>query len=343
MILQNGQWRCLSVSPKELKLDLTLPSGQSFRWKQTAQNEWSNVINNHVITLKQLDNDVQYRMHHRPEDKDTDIGPWLRDYFQLDVSLDELYTKWSEMDTHFKSKSHLQGVRVLRQDPVENLFSFICTSNNNIPRITLMISNLERKYGEFLGTVNSIPPVDMYAFPTIQALAQDIEPELRELGFGYRAKFISQTAKTLAQKDNPTEFLHSLRSESYDVARAELLKLTGIGPKVADCIALMSLDKTDVVPVDVHVKKIAMRDYGLKIEAKSLTGKAYMTISNHFKDLFGPFAGWTHSVLFTADLLAPDKPKKSVGKSDSLKSIKITKKYAEKTIKKHAEKITVKR
>jgi len=264
------------------------------------------------VTLKQLENAVEYRVH-APDSPTEDVGPMLKDYLQLDVKLQELYSKWAEVDEHFKSKAAtFAGVRVLRQDPVENLISFICTSNNNIGRITLMISKLCEKYGRAMGTIASSPPVEMYAFPTLEALANDqIEPELREMGFGYRAKFIAQTAKMLVDSHpDPATFLLNLRKQPYDTVREELLKCSGIGPKVADCIALMSLDKTDAVPVDVHVWRIAVRDYGLKgVDTKSMTDKSYLKISQHFKDLFGPYAGWTLSVLFTSDLRAFTEPK----------------------------------
>lgn len=109
----------------------------------------------------------------------------LRDYFQLDVNLAELYAKWSKADPNFRSvASHFTGVRILRQDPVENLFSFICSSNNNISRISGMVENLCRTYGEHLETVNDKV---YYTFPSTDKLAvAGVEAKLRELGFGYR-------------------------------------------------------------------------------------------------------------------------------------------------------------
>ena len=81
------------------------------------------------------------------------------------------------------------------------------------------------------------------------------------------------------------------------------MKLSGIGPKVADCILLMSLDKTDAIPVDTHMFQIAAKSYLPHLKGcKSVTDKVYSEIGDHFRSLYGDYAGWAHSVLFSADL-----------------------------------------
>ncbi|KAI9019795.1 DNA glycosylase, partial [Hyaloraphidium curvatum] len=321
-------WSSLGVLPDELRLDTTLKCGQSFRWKETRPMEWTNVLGDELITLKQTDDDVLFRYYGTavtgggepvPEDvagneadaKTEAVRDLLSDYFQLGVSLKELYKEWSEADPNFRSKASLafRGIRVMRQDPVENLITFICTSNNNIARITMMVNNLCAKYGMPLAVAGDLDPHEVfYRFPTLEALSHEsLEDELRELGFGYRAKFISQAARKLCADHplDPRAHLLSLRTATYEEAHAELLKLAGVGPKVADCIALMSLDKKDAIPVDTHVWQIGVRDYGLLgVNTKSMTDKSYKLIGDHFRKLFGSTAGWAHSVLFTADLKA---------------------------------------
>ncbi|RDD39929.1 N-glycosylase/DNA lyase [Trichoplax sp. H2] len=224
----------------------------------------------------------------------------IKDYFQLDVNLRQLYAEWSKADSNFaKVATSMTGIRILRQDPVENLFSFICSSNNNISRITGMVGNLCKRYGRKLLNVDGI---DYYQFPEIAALAQhDAEKVMRDMGFGYRAKYINESAKILNKKG--VAWLYSLRQTPYKECQQQLRQLYGVGAKVADCICLMSLDKPSVVPVDTHVFQISSRYYipGLR-KQKSLTGKAYTEISEYFLKLYGPYAGWAHSVLFTADL-----------------------------------------
>ena len=113
----------------------------------------------------------------------------LTDYLQLRVNLEQLYEQWSESDPHFKQISkHFTGIRMLRQDPVECLFAFICSSNNNISRISSMVGKLAAHYGE---KIVDLDGQEYYTFPRVSALAKDgVEDHLRSLGFGYRAKYI---------------------------------------------------------------------------------------------------------------------------------------------------------
>ncbi|KND04640.1 8-oxoguanine DNA-glycosylase (ogg) [Spizellomyces punctatus DAOM BR117] len=292
-------WHCLSVKPEELRLDTTLNCGQSFRWVNTGDNQWTSVLSGRIITLRQTDDDILYRT---PGDNVGDVAELLRDYFQLDVDLGELYKQW-RTDANFEKKAgRFMGIRILRQDPVENLFTFICTSNNNIQRITTMVSKLCQHYGTEIGTVDEISK-PFYSFPTVARLAQEnVENELRQLGFGYRAKYISQTARYIMEHHDET-WLRGLRNLPYEECRDELLKLAGVGPKVADCVCLMSMDKPGAIPVDTHVWQIAKRDYKLSgLASKTLTQKNYLAIGDRFRTIFGTHAGWAHSVLFTADL-----------------------------------------
>nr|XP_033782223.1 N-glycosylase/DNA lyase isoform X2 [Geotrypetes seraphini] len=237
----------------------------------------------------------------------------LRDYFQLNVSLVELYQHWGMSDPHFHRVSQrFPGVRILRQDPTECLVSFICTSNNHISRITGMIERLCQAFGQRLCQLDS---VEYYTFPSLQALAvHDAEDRLRDLGFGYRAKFVSQSAQAIL-KDHGSGWLETLRSITYEEAKAALCTLPGVGAKVADCVCLMALDKPGAVPVDTHVWQIAKRDYlpHLGSGNKSLTERVYKEIGDFFRTLWGPYAGWAQSVLFCADLKKMQKASEDQG------------------------------
>ena len=109
----------------------------------------------------------------------------LHDYFRLDISLDNLYRQWSAADSNFRSVSaNFQGIRILRQDPVENLFSFICSSNNHISRISGMVEKLCTTYGNKIGELDGD---SYYSFPNVKSLTgPEVEDTLRQLGFGYR-------------------------------------------------------------------------------------------------------------------------------------------------------------
>lgn len=109
----------------------------------------------------------------------------IKDYFQLNVNIATLYEKWSELDSNFQFISaKFEGIRMLRQDPVENLFSFICSSNNHISRISSMIEKLCENYGRAVGQLDG---KTYFSFPTVSEMSDEgVESELRNLGFGYR-------------------------------------------------------------------------------------------------------------------------------------------------------------
>ncbi|KAJ3340776.1 8-oxoguanine glycosylase ogg1 [Gonapodya sp. JEL0774] len=141
------------------------------------------------------------------------------------------------------------------------------------------VNALCREYGSLVGLPSHLalnqPP--FHEFPTISQLASalDLEPRLRDLGFGYRAKYVAETCAKLASHKDPESYLLSLRTSSYSDTIAALLEFPGVGPKVADCVALMSLDKAEAVPVDRHVWQIALRDYNFTLaeEIDEITGE----------------------------------------------------------------------
>ncbi|GAA5989350.1 hypothetical protein JCM10908_001273 [Rhodotorula pacifica] len=274
--------RLLPITRNELHLASTLPSGQSFRWHRLppphatlpdqplkgldqgegvaeGAEEWAFGWQDRTVVLRQDDQGIHYRAlypHKPPHDayvadleKDTTRG-LLTTYFQLDTPLEPLYADWSNRDPKFKrkierEKERLGGIRVLRQNEWETLVSFICSANNNIARITLMVNRLCAALGDPLPhpshfspssvhssavTIPSDPPpsspdsdsdLSLFSFPPPAALAQGSKTEslLRQLGFGYRANFIPWSAAHLLEtaaklEITPEAYLRSLtRSE----------------------------------------------------------------------------------------------------------------------------------
>ncbi|KAJ5183157.1 8-oxoguanine DNA glycosylase N-terminal [Penicillium capsulatum] len=341
-----SDWRKLPVSLSELCINTTLRCGQSFRWQNIAESEeWRCVLYGNLLSLKQDSQHLYYRTSspnlcsspklpisgtpsRPPSDtkingnKDDHLLDILKHYLNLSSNLSDLYAQWSSQDPNFKKKAaQFTGIRILRQDPWEALVSFICSSNNNIARISQMVEKLCIHYGPFIASVDGRPYHD---FPTPEALAgKDVEGNLRSLGFGYRAKYIYQTAVMVSQ-EREKGWLNSLCNPEapafgveakpgdemkpegragYRDAHEKLLELQGVGPKVADCVSLMGLGWGESVPVDTHVWQIAQRDYRFgKGSQKTLNKATYDAVGNHFRKLWGQEAGWAHSVLFTADL-----------------------------------------
>ncbi|PLN79311.1 DNA glycosylase [Aspergillus taichungensis] len=326
-----SEWRKLPVSLSELCINTTLRCGQSFRWHNVPNSdEWRCVLHGRLLSLKQDPTNLYYRTYLTspappPPPKPDDTPALLTHYFNLTSNLTTLYAQWSSSDPNFRKKApQFTGIRILRQDAWEALVSFICSSNNNIARISQMVEKLCVHYGPLVACVDGRAYHD---FPGPEALATvGVESRLRELGFGYRAKYIYQTAVIVAEKRdkgwlgslanpeypafgmNPVvadggEEMEDAGREGYRRAHEGLLELQGVGPKVADCVCLMGLGWGESVPVDTHVWQIAQRDYKFgKGSHKSLTKATYDAVGNHFRKLWGKDAGWAHSVLFTADL-----------------------------------------
>ncbi|KAL3451690.1 DNA glycosylase [Aspergillus insuetus] len=330
-----SEWRKLPISLSELCINTTLRCGQSFRWHKLPENdEWRCVIYGRLLSLKQDPTHLYYRTYSAASatngadhTEDTTLAI-IKHYFNLTSNLTTLYAQWSSSDPNFRKKAtQFTGIRILRQDAWEALVSFICSSNNNISRISQMVEKLCVNYGDHVADIDGRAYHD---FPSPERLADggDVEARLRSLGFGYRAKYIYQTALIVAkQKDEG--WLNSLRNpeapafgvdskeavregddkvppegrSGYREAHEKLLELQGVGPKVSDCVCLMGLGWGESVPVDTHVWQIAQRDYKFgKGGNKSLTKATYDAVGNHFRKLWGKEAGWAHSVLFTADL-----------------------------------------
>ncbi|KAM3471113.1 hypothetical protein MY8738_009463 [Beauveria namnaoensis] len=292
-------------------------------------------LHGRILSLKQDPQNVLYRttwpslqtgLARHPVIEADDTKDLLQHYFSLHLNLADLYEQWSKADPNFAKKApEFAGVRILSQDAWEALVGFICSSNNNIARISQMVHKLCIHYGPLIGYVGDEP---IHDFPTPEALSgSKVESHLRELGFGYRAKYIAQTARVIA-KEKPAGWLETLRNPesaikifdkaalgdipTYRAAHEELLALTGVGPKVADCVCLMGLGWGESVPVDTHVWQIAQRDYKMgRSKTKTLNKAMYDAVGDHFRGIWGSYAGWAHSVLFTADLKSfADRPLK---------------------------------
>ena len=328
----------LDVPPDELRPSATLTTGQSFVWKAVVDDEdesafsspstktsawgshnateWVGILRinselSAVVAIRETPNTTLYRplasSTGKPNDRD-----WktiLKDYFQLNHSLQNLYQQWSEADPRLATIAKcIPGVRILDQDPWECLVSFICSSNNNIPRITKMVNAIRREYGQpLLRADQDHCPETLYSFPGVNELVQKAtDQDLREkCGLGYRSKYILETLQLLQERGGES-YLQELRQISDPlVAQTKLCEFCGVGRKVADCVALFSLRQVDAIPVDVHVWNIARRDYDPDQELakiKSLTPTTYKQVGDVFRKRFPSKAGWAHSLLFVAEL-----------------------------------------
>jgi N-glycosylase/DNA lyase len=188
----------------------------------------------------------------------------------------------------------------VRQVPWECLISFICATYKSIAAIELMLRKISEKYGE----KKVVDGLDFYSFPTVEGLSNASENGLRECGLGYRAKYVQATAKQIREENLD---LTSLKALPYLDARKKLLEFQGVGLKVADCVLLFSLEKSEAFPVDVWVKRVILNHYADQFPKElvkkmqshdSLTNGEYLKIGDFARGYFGKCAGYAQEYLY---------------------------------------------
>lgn len=281
-----------TYNPDEFSLDHTLASGQCFRWKRRTDGWWGGVLGRTVFGVRQDGADFSWWSY--PEGSGDEAR--LRDYFQLEVDLGEIVRRISEADAAAREAAiRWSGLRVLRQDPEECILSFVCSTANSVPRIAYSIGEFSRYYGEPLGEIDGR---QHYTFPNAATLAR-VDPAAlaRQTSLGFRAVNLVKVAKQIEARG--PGWATDLRDMPYEQAHKELVALNGIGAKIADCVCLFSLDKSEAVPVDTHVWQLARELYFPDWpERKSLTSAAYNTVAGAFRERFGELAGYAQNFLF---------------------------------------------
>ena len=223
----------------------------------------------------------------------------FRSFLRLDWDAKEIGNRIVQMGPELAPYvTQFEGLRVLRSNcPYETFFSFLCTPNNNILRIKQMVRQLA-EYGEPIGEVGGVV---LKRFPSPEVIAEIPEADLRTKGFGYRAATIPTAARQLLGWGS--ESLEKLKSVSYEEAHSTLWSVKGIGPKLADCIALFGLDHTEAVPIDTHVWQALVRLYYPEMQGKALTDSRYLEMSKAFRTRFGAYSGWAQQVLFYENMV----------------------------------------
>lgn len=170
-----------------------------------------------------------------------------------------------------------------------------------------MVEKLCSLFGQ---KICSIENTEYYDFPTIEVLKEkSVESILKREKFGYRAAYIVNAAERLSALGGRSWLLNLQKENvSYQTAREQLMTLPGIGPKVSDCICLMSLGHLDAIPVDTHIFQIAQANYLPHLrKQKTVTPKIHTEVSNYLRELWGPLAGWAQAIVFSAKINTKSK------------------------------------
>ena len=274
----------ISLHGQPLDIESTLFSGQAFRWRR--RNGWyEGVLFGTILLVREATGGIEFVT--AGHDTDT-ISARLRDYCSLDMDLNAVYSALSHDRLLRQRIDQYHGMRVLRQSPWETTLSFLCAQNSNVPRITRNVEDICKTFGEPV----SLGGRTRHRYPTPEALAEAGEDALRDIGLGYRARFIASVSRKVAQGDID---LCALRGVSYDDALDTLMGLDGIGDKVANCILLFSMDKPEAFPVDTHIMKAIRQWYPDAVRMDSRGGRR---VREWAQGRFGRFAGYANHYLF---------------------------------------------
>lgn len=275
------------LSDQPFSLDHTLGCGQVFRWERTADGWWYGVVGERVIKCRQ-DGAV---LTFEGADK-----AFIRHYFALDLALDEILVSIDRDPFIHAAIEQCRGLRLVRQPPWECLCSYICATNSNIPMIRRRIATIAQQFG----TPITFEKSTYYSFPAPSAISSALGgcEALGSCRLGYRTPYVFNTACEISDVKQWEETIAAL---PYEDARRELMKLSGIGPKAADCVLLFAFQKFEAFPVDVWIRRI-MRDNYIKTlsHTSALTGWEYDTIRRFAHRHFGEFCGYAQEYLYAA-------------------------------------------
>ena len=258
----------------DFELKDTLMCGQCFRFRELEDGSFYGVALDKEITLSKADGTLTLNV------TEADFLSFWKDYFDLETDYGKIKSDLSKIHpTLAEAARFAPGIRTLKQDPFEALISFIISQNNNIKRISGIVERLCELCGEEIRE-------GVYAFPSPEVLAKMSEEDLAPIRAGFRARYIIDGARKVQSGEVD---LDALKSLSYNDAKAQLMKITGVGVKVADCVLLYGLHRLEGFPVDVWMKR------AMAVLFDGISGES-----------FGEYAGIAQQYIFHYARLHPE-------------------------------------
>lgn len=274
--------------PGGFDLRETLESGQSYCWRrqdgemydpEASRSGWyETVIEGEYLRVRQQAG----RLEWESTTEGTDLVYRL---LRLDDDLRAIYQAFPDDPLIEEAVNRYRGMRLVRDPPFPCLISFICSAQMRVERIFQMQERLAETYGD----VVRVNGERKYSFPRPEQLAAATEAELRDLGLGYRAPYVCETAQMVADGVDPRE----AASLPYEEARSYLTQYVGVGEKVADCVLLFSLGFLQAVPLDTWIRTAIAQSY------PDCEGDTYATTSRAIREQFGnEYAGYAQTYVF---------------------------------------------
>lgn len=249
----------------------TLDCGQCFRWIEREDSSFFGVVRDKTLLIKQQD-DTLILYNTTKEDFDS----FWCDYFDFNTDYEKIKNLLSQDDVMKKASEFAGGIHILKQDAWETLCSFIISQNNNIPRIKGIVSRLCETFGDKIEE-------GVYSFPTAEKIAEQTVETLAPLRSGFRAKYIIDAAKKIKNGDVNLDLV---REKDFLTGKEELMKILGVGTKVADCTLLFGFYKIESFPQDVWIKRAMQTLYpdGLPKEYQRYAGIAQQYIFHYVRN-----------------------------------------------------------
>jgi N-glycosylase/DNA lyase len=272
--------------------EISINSGQVFLWEK-YENSWYGTYGNYILKFTITDNEVEF--YSTPK-----LDNWQHFIFRLDDNIQDIFANFSSDPILLGLLKKYRGLRLIRQDPYQCMISFACSSNTNISMIRMMLKNLSRKFGIKKEIDNKI----FFTFPTMENLYKASINELCSCSVGYRAKAIKSIAEKVVTGALTVD---ELCRSNYDESRKILTSVYGIGNKIADCILLFSLEKTEAFPIDVWMGRAIFKYYHRLINKrnstiinanKKLSDNQYSILSEIMRNHFGKYGGYAQQYLF---------------------------------------------
>jgi N-glycosylase/DNA lyase len=278
------------INVSDFALASTVECGQAFRWSRTADCWFEGVVGRRVIRLRQHPNSVEWESRPRADEK------VVARYLALDVSLPDILATFPNDPLLREAVKDHHGLRVIRQESWECLASFIASSSKQIVQIRQIVDLLARRFGEPVSDIH-------HAFPSVAAVAGATHQQLWDCKLGFRAKNLLAAARLI---DSGKLDLDSLSAIEYGHALEELIKLPGVGEKIANCTLLFACGFNQAFPIDVWIERALRRIY---FDGKKRV--AARELREFARTHFGPHAGWAQQYLFFSErLLGQERPRR---------------------------------
>jgi len=262
-----------------INVESTINSGQVFLWNKIGR-KWYGVDGENILVI---------------DEKTTKFSKNQKEFifFRENDNFEEILSYLKKDKVVKKALGTFPGIRLLRQDPFQCYISFIVSSNSNIPNIKTRLQNLCKKFGR----QKKIESKEFFVFPEAKVISKASISEILGCGVGYRAKAIKNASDMVVKNEIDFE---NLKKMNYHDAKQELLKVLGIGNKVADCILLFSLEKSEAFPLDRWMLRILQKYYSnrFQLTTKTITNNSYDDIHQKIVEYFGKYAGYSQQYLF---------------------------------------------